>query len=300
MPFREFDFIQSLPTESHVMLQKGIGDDAAVFGEKDRWLISTDTLVKDVHFNANDDPVLIGRKLAAVNISDMAAMGAEPLFFLFNAQVNKKLSEEWWNKLVEGLLKHLEQFQVKLIGGDTVVSSDESLTLTGTVLGKCFCESPVYRSGAKPGDLICVTGHGLGGSYPDRHLQFEPRVEWSRAICERLKPTAMIDISDGLLQDLGHILDSSSVGARLQLWKIPIAEHIRELDGALERALSDGEDFELLFTIAPEQKNNLPESVVVQIIGEVDDQAGKLVAARHSEDDFIDIERGGYSHDIAE
>lgn len=297
MPFKEFDWINSLPiAKPSEILDFGIGDDAAVFdGEK--WAISTDSLVENVHFDSSDSVAAIARKCVNVNLSDMAAMACEPLFFLFNLHRPNHFSEQNLNELNCALSDTLEKHKVQLIGGDTVSSGSNQLTLVGTVIGRPFHEKPVYRSGAKLEDIICVTGNGLGGSYPQRHLSFEPRLLWSKLLSKNCRLHSMMDISDGLLQDLRHILDQSCCGAQLDLWKIPIHAQIQEDPKSLQRALSDGEDFELLFTLAENELKCIPDEVQYHRIGRMTDEVGKIVGRKSPSQQSEELSVRGYSHD---
>jgi thiamine-monophosphate kinase len=298
--FKEFDFIRQLKRPSAENLLLGIGDDAALIQSPKPWAISTDALAEGQHFLATDSPALIGQKTASVNLSDMAAMGCQPRFFLLNLH----LSDEWANtervaELMSGLQAQLERFKVTLIGGDTVRSKGGGLQLSGTILGTPFSEQAILRSGAQAGDLVCVTG-ALGGSFPHRHLSFTPRVEWCRQICERITPTAMMDLSDGLSQDIGHICDASGVGANIELSSLPIhadasAQHVIRED-RLNSAMSDGEDFELLFCICPQDRERLPEDVPVTVIGCMT-QDKDLLARNTASDPWSALERRGFSHD---
>lgn len=251
MSFREFDWIAGLTSDRTGQLKLGIGDDAALFEGAGLWAISTDSLVEGVHFLETDAPGKVAHKCVAVNFSDMAAMGCRPRFFLLNLHVPARVDSRWLEDFKTRLYEDLREHGVSLIGGDTCSAGDGRLSLVGTVLGQPFAGDPVLRSGAKCGDTIVVTGAGLGGSYPQRHLDFSPRLAWSEWLCRHLGPSAMMDISDGLLQDLGHILKQSGVGAELDLWRVPIHPEVSGED-RLERALRDGEDFELLFTCRQE------------------------------------------------
>jgi thiamine-monophosphate kinase len=253
----------------------GIGDDAAAIepGEGLLTLITTDMLLEGIHFDLSlCDPVTLGRKSLSVNLSDIAAMGGIPRHFLLSLAVPKHISVEFLDGFIEGVLERGDQFGVTLIGGDTS-SSQTGLVISVTVIGEQYPDLIVKRCGARPGDLIYVTGTlgdaalGLvllkagvrGSAATDRHLDPLPRVREGIKLAEAGIPSAMIDISDGLLSDLGHILDLSGVGARLYLEKLPLSDDYREkqplfLDDPLLLPLSGGEDYELLFTTPPGKK----------------------------------------------
>lgn len=291
----EFEWIRSLSSNVKNELKLGIGDDAAVFQGSSPWCISTDSLVENSHFLPEDSPEVIAQKLVRVNLSDMAAMGCQPKFFLLNLHMNASWSKAKLEAFKSGLLSELKQWNVELIGGDTVSAKSGPLHLVGTILGQPFHQNPITRSGAKVGDLIYVTG-ALGGSFPKRHLQFTPRLEWSEMLCLHAYPNAMMDISDGLLQDLGHILDQSQVAARLNLDDVPIHDDLTEHPEALSKALSDGEDFELLFTLPPERAQQIPPQVNAHPIGVITEGQGEIFARESKSEPYRAWPRLGFEH----
>ncbi len=293
MKFSEFQWIATLPHGQGGAIKRGIGDDAAQISISGDLVISTDSMVEAQHFLANDDPKLIGAKLAAVNLSDMAAMGAKPLAFLFNLH----LSPAWMDRvelLRDGLLQELNKFSVPLVGGDTV-SSPDGLHLVGTIIGETAGVKSVGRNGAKVGQGIYVTGEGLGGSFPHRHLRVKPRCAWGRFLAEKQIATSMLDISDGLLQDLGHLIDDSGVAAHLDLFNIPIHPDAKN---NLDAALGDGEDFELLFTAADaDLEKGLLLDFPVYRIGQVVEGSGEIWGRRSLDFAYQAMERQGFCHD---
>ena len=298
MSFSEFGFISQLPKLPAKGLLLGIGDDAALIQDAQPWAVSTDALAEGRHFLSTDSPELIGRKVAAVNLSDMAAMGCQPRFFLLNLH----LSPDWANTdkvqaFMRGFLNLLHQYETVLIGGDTVTSCGGGLQVSGTIMGTPFGKRAILRSGAQCGDLIAVTG-ALGGSFPHRHLSFTPRVDWSRQLCTSAQINALMDLSDGLSQDLGHICDASGVGAELDLWKIPIHEDAKNNAEPCSAALSDGEDFELLFTLPEDHLKNCPSEVQYTVIGRCTAQAGQINAHWRPNDPWFPLERKGFKHDM--
>ncbi len=252
----EFEFIDQLrrrcPVRPPVM--KGIGDDAAVLQHATATseVVTTDLLMEGVDFLLESaSPELIGRKSLAVNLSDIAAMGARPTAAFVAVSLSRQWGQTFADRFYDGLLQLADQFQVTIAGGDTN-SWDGPFVCCVTAMGVPCGTKPVLRSGAKPGDILFVTG-ACGGSLSGRHLDFVPRLQEAARLVELVDVHAMIDISDGLAADLHHLLSESGVGAELQEAAIPIHPDVHEMPSGktpLERALSDGEDFELIFAVA--------------------------------------------------
>lgn len=266
----EFGLIGRLKAFEGKGLEAGIGEDAAVlnFGQIDL-LFTTDLMVEGVHFLKGLTPArAIGHRLLAANLSDLAACGAEPLIYTVLLVVHPEERWEYVKEIYQGMKALGEQFGASLAGGD--ISRGEQLLLGLALLGKVPRGRWVPRSGARVGDAIFVSGSlgesALGlrqlkrgmreGPFVRRHLFPEPRLDLGRGLSERGLVHAMIDISDGFLQDLGHILEASGVGAEIHLDRLPLeGDYLEEchrmgLD-PLELALLGGEDYELIFT-APE------------------------------------------------
>lgn len=224
---------------------KGIGDDCAVIKfDQHRYLLFTcDMLVEGVDFYPNEKPYLIGRKSLAIAISDIAACAGLPRYCLVSLGLPKKTSVEFIDQLLKGILGLAKKYKINVVGGD--ISQAKQLTLDVSILGIVEKKYLVLRSGAKIGDIIFVTGR-LGGSILGKHLKFTPRIKEARFLVENFKVNSMIDISDGLVQDLGHILKESNAGAIIYEDLIPQDKQARHLDDALYM----GEDFELLFTMS--------------------------------------------------
>ena len=286
--------------KSAVGLQVGIGDDAAVWqvGGKSL-LLTTDMLMEDVDFLLSEaSAASIGHKAMAVNLSDIAAMAGRPLVALVAVALPKKRGIEFARELHQGMQTLANQFEVAIIGGDTNTWSN-SLVVTVTLIGEATDHGPVQRSGAKPGDWLFVTGP-LGGSIRGKHLSFTPRVHEALELHKLVDLHAMIDISDGLSADLHHILDESGVGATLFAESIPLtdaAQQITDDRSPLEHALSDGEDFELLFTVSTADGRKLLAgecAVPVFHIGEVEAVPnGRL---RMPNGSIIPLTRSGWEH----
>jgi thiamine-monophosphate kinase len=269
---------ERLPTNENVVV--GPGDDAAVLKLFDdaNIVVTVDALTDGVDFALSEvDASRIGHKALAVNFSDLAAMAARPVAAFVSLVLPKFEGDRIARQLYDGILPLADRFGVAIAGGDTN-SWDGPLAIAITALGETTPRGPLTRGGARPGDALLVTG-SLGGSILGKHLDFTPRVEEAIFLHQRHALTAGIDISDGLSRDLHHLCHESGCGAMLRLDSIPIADAARTLAAnetssktAVEHALSDGEDFELLFaapeavaeTILREQPLDVPISLIGQ------------------------------------
>ena len=223
----------------------GIGDDTAVVSyTKDKYLLfTTDMLAEGVHFRRQEASFAqIGRKALLVSISDIAAMGGVPKYAVVSAGFSKQFSMRAAEEIIQGINTLAREFAINIVGGDIIRT--EKIVLCVSLVGEVKKPNLTLRSGAKPGDLIFVTG-SLGGARGLRQFNFIPRVKEAQAIIKRFKPTAMIDISDGLASDLERLTESSKVGAVVFSQSIPVAR-----GATLKGALYEGEDFELLFTMS--------------------------------------------------
>lgn len=277
---------------------KGIGDDCAVIRLfKDRYLLLTiDMLIEGVHFKIKDaTPFQIGWKSLACGISDIAAMGGVAKYAVISLGLPKKLSVEFIDGIYRGIKSLGRRFGVTIIGGDT--NSSKILVIDIAVLGFVEPNRLVTRSGAKAGDIICVTGT-LGGSYKSgRHLKFIPRLQEARALVKNYKVNSMIDLSDGLSTDLNHIAKESKVGACIYEELIPVSRYA----GSFDSALNEGEDFELLFTIPINEARRLamkkPTGIKLEIrqIGEIlDKKVGVKIIDRYGK--VRELKPKGYRH----
>ncbi len=256
----EFELIETLKRKIPRSLQGriGIGDDTGIFDAgKEKLLFTTDCVVDGVDFISKKiKPELAGRKALAINLSDIAAMGGMPLAFVVTLGIPKGFSQKWVEHFYSGMMKLAAQHKVSCVGGDMTGAKEffASIALTGKA------DRPVQRKGAKKGDWIGVTGL-LGGSILAHHTSFEPRLKEGRFLAQN-GATSMLDISDGLGQDLGHILKASGVGAELIAREIPLSRDAFILSSKdrvppLQHAFSDGEDFELLFTVPASKKSRI-------------------------------------------
>ncbi|MBI5778058.1 MAG: thiamine-phosphate kinase [Planctomycetes bacterium] len=300
----EFGYINWL--QKHLKYGKevviGSGDDCAVVKLADGNFLyaTTDIVVEGVDFRISGaSPEQIGHKSVAISLSDLAAMGGgfTKIYALISASLPKKRTKpSFTHPLFKGMHSVCKRFGVQIIGGD-ISSTQGPVTLTSTLLGVSKSK-PVVRSGARVGDAIMVTGK-LGGSILGRHLSFTPRLRESAVLNRHYKINSMIDISDGLLADLSHILEASNSGAILDEVSIPISRDAYKLKGSpLQRAMTDGEDFELLFTASLKETvriiNDRALKTPIHIIGMITKQKGLYLISRQGQINRIKPE--GYSH----
>jgi len=263
----EFELIQrltrSLPANDSVVT--GAGDDCAVLdlGVPDALILfKTDAVVEGIHFTRATPPEKIGRKALARCLSDIAAMAGTPTAALVTIGLPADFDAEWVTKIYAGLNALAEQYHVAIVGGETT-TNPERLWISIALLGRVARGKQVLRGGAQAGDAIFVTGE-LGGSLAGRHLDFDPRLAEARWLADHFHIHAMLDVSDGLAGDLRHLLEAGQVGAEILKSALPVSRAAKlrargpgrartEGGGSLPAvlaALTDGEDFELLFTLA--------------------------------------------------
>jgi thiamine-monophosphate kinase len=303
----EFDVIRAIRAAvpaGGVDVVVGIGDDCAVLrrASGDDLLVTTDLLLEGRHFARDAAPEDVGWKALAVSISDVAAMGGRPEHAVVAVALRREQTGDYADGLTRGVLRCASAYGCSLVGGDTNATDGPAVvcvTLTGGVpRGRA-----VLRSGARPGDAVCVTG-ALGGSLAGRHLRVTPRVAEAAALVAGGEVHAMIDLSDGFSSDLGHVLDASGVGAEIRADRVPVhadAVRLSATDGRspLEHALHDGEDFELCFTVPADRAARL---VADGLAGTPVAHVGTITAARafvirDAEDGPArPMNRGGYDH----
>jgi len=279
----------------------GLGHDAAAVrvGGEGVAVVTKDVLVDGVHFRLDEcGPVLAARKALAVNLSDLAAAAAEPVGFLVGAVLPRPASRHLFDALMQGFAEAARELDCACLGGDTN-SADGPLVLSVTALGRPGPAGVLSRSGARVGDVLSVTGP-LGGSGHGRHLTFTPRVREALALARHRVPHAMMDLSDGLSSDLPRLCRSSGVGALVHTEALPVHA---DTGGAStrtpgERALHDGEDFELLVAHAPLDETARAalagEGVVLTTMGEVLAPADGILLATGSI--RRPLEPGGWDH----
>ena len=296
----------------------GIGDDAAVthIPQGQALVTTTDTLLSGVHFLADTSPHAIAQKAIAVNLSDLAAMGAEPAWISLSLSL-PEIDEEWLEAFSNGLQEHAVYYSIQLIGGDTVQGP---LAITITAQGFVPFEQALTRSKAKPGDSVYVTGTlgdaGLGLHIAQKKCQLDNQPNQDYLLNRLNYPTprllvgtslrriasACIDISDGLVSDLKHILKASQCGATIHVDKLPMSQALKEsvsCTQAIDYALSAGDDYELLFTVSEEQKGHLETTLAsanvhATYIGQLNGNAGKLELRQACK--FYEYSAKGYEH----
>jgi len=252
---------------SHPRLLVGLGDDAAIvrLPDESHLVATTDMLMDGVDFESGKQPEArrIGRKALAVNLSDLAAMAAQPVAALVALALPRQGGEVLAKNLYEGMLPLAKEFDCPIAGGDTN-SWEGPLVISVTAFGAVPEGRRWRRSGARPGDAILVTG-SFGGSILGKHLDFQPRVREALWLAEHAEVHAAIDVSDGLSLDLARLCEASGCGAALQTSAIPLADAAAELaatrgDAPLARALADGEDFELILAVPADQAQELVQA----------------------------------------
>lgn len=307
----------------------GIGDDAAVIKNNEHTVISTDQYIENVHFDVVYTPLKhLGFKVVAATISDLCAMNATPKQILISVGVSSKYTLEALEDLYNGIKAACDAYNVDLVGGDTS-SSVQGLYISATALGEVSEQDVVKRTGAQPGELVCVTGD-LGGAYlglqilerekqvflaakdmqPDleskdyiigRQLKPEARVDIKPLFKElEIKPSSMIDISDGLSSELFHLSKNSNVGVAIHEDKLPIDQQTfdtaRELNlDPTTCVLSGGEDYELLFTLPQKYYEKIKNSPDITIIGYVTPiEQGQVLI--NTEGSSIELKAQGWQH----
>jgi thiamine-monophosphate kinase len=329
----EFGLIERISREFSLVNDtslKGIGDDAAVISAvNDNILVSTDMLVEGIHFDLSYVPLHhLGYKAVAVNVSDIAAMNATAQQITVGIALSNRFSLDAVDALYKGIKAACQNYNVDLVGGDTT-SSASGLVLSITVIGRAIKEKIAFRSGARVGDILCVTGD-LGGAYMGLQIlqrekqvflanpQMQPALDkYPYIVGRQLKPeartdivfdlaeagvipTSMIDVSDGLASEILHLSKNSGVGIRLYEDKIPIDN--QTFDTALEFqldpvtcALNGGEDYELLFTIRKEDQDKLSKHPDIHMIGYTHDRVSENVMIT-KQNNIVPLQAQGWNH----
>ena len=321
----EFQFIESLKRR-HIHSSKtilGIGDDCAILKSHSNklLLLSTDLLQEHVHFEMSwGSPKILGKKVVSINLSDIAAMGGKPTHGLCVLAIPKK-HLSLLDEIMSGIEEQCKHYQLDLIGGDTN-SSQNDLSLCFTILGEGQEKGIIRREGAKEGDIIFCSGkigdHGLGLKFLKSEKQFPqlsrfekeelvegfldpiPRIELGLQLAEMGMVSSMIDISDGLIQDLRHILNESNVSAKLDSQKIPLSKAFKKTGFSWKEACSFGEDYELLFTVSKSDKEKILSLTIkdcpITSIGEIIRSKEAKPQIFDQEEHPIFFEKEGFQH----
>jgi thiamine-monophosphate kinase len=282
----------------------GIGDDCAVVkapGIGMILLLKTDCVVEGVHYHPNEEPARVGWKALCRTLSDVAAMGGEPLHALVTMLSPEDRRVAYWKSIYKGLSKAAKRFGVGIIGGET--SRSRCAAISVAVVGRVEADRLVTRSGGRPKDILCVTGT-LGGSLAGRHLDFVPRITEGRWLGKGRYARAMMDLSDGLAADLPRLAAASDCSFRIDVDAVPKA---RGCDS--RRALSDGEDYELLIAVSPQVIKRLRQNwgktfpkLQLTVIGELTEPGTPPVGIPPGFDHFlprIDRQSQGNQEDVA-
>jgi len=313
----EFDLIAKHFTRATPGAVLGVGDDCALLAPSPgmQLAVSSDMLLEGRHFSPQDSPAGIGHKSLAVNLSDLAAMGATPRWATLSIAL-PEADDAWLTAFARGFFRMADMHGIELVGGDTTRGA---LTISITVIGEVPPDQALRRDGAQPGDDVWVSGTigsaALALAYRQGRLSMEqvdaarvlpalylptPRVELGIAL--RGVASSAIDISDGLLADLGHILERSQVGARLEfaaLPTLPVAQAYLHEKVAVDCVLAGGDDYELCFTAAPDKRDAVLEAaagagVAVTRIGRI--TATPALTVVDTDGQPLPIEHTGYDH----
>ncbi len=265
----------------------GIGDDCAVIKKNNshHTLLKTDTVVESIHFNTDEAPHRVGWKAAARVISDFAAMGGQPEALMITIILPPDTHTTWVTELYKGIITASKTFKCSIVGGETsstTIGSPKIISISGS--GTVKHNNLTLRSTANPTDLIYVTGT-LGGSINGKHLDFQPRITEAQWLTSNIKPTSMMDLSDGIAKDLPRLAKKSNCGFRINKNVIPTNQNC-----TIQQALTDGEDYELLFSIPANKKHLLETSWPQQFNNLKLTQIGQFTAKQQ------DTLKGGWDH----
>jgi thiamine-monophosphate kinase len=271
---------------------KGSGDDCAVlkFNQSSYQLFTCDMIVEEVDFLKSADFKLVGRKALAISISDIAACGGVPKHAVVSLGLSRNMPVVQIDRLAKGLFDLAKEFNINIVGGD--ISASNKLIIDVSILGVVKKNKLCLRQGARAGDIIMVTGE-FGGAIKGKHLKFIPRLKEAQFLVNNFKINAMIDVSDGLAADLGHILTQSSVGAVLYESLIPLSKQAL----GIEEALCSGEEFELLFTASRDQASKIIKSTQYRfkVIGEIMPESFGLRLINYK-NKYSKLKSQGYRH----
>ncbi len=249
--------LQQLTTQAPMLT--GPGDDCAVVPRDDEWdtLLKTDVVIENIHFTPDTAPERIGHKALARAVSDIAAMGGLPEYALITLLMHPSRTIEQAEGIYRGINALAARCGLSVAGGETSSLPYDGIVINVALTGRVEHNRAILRSGGRPGDIICVSGP-LGGSFPSgHHLDFEPRLQLARRLMEHgPRPSAMMDLSDGLGSDLPRLAAASRCGFEIHPEKLPLTPGCTPQQG-----ISDGEDYELLLTFSPRDYNNLSADI---------------------------------------
>lgn len=298
----------------------GLTDDAATIAPRagNSLVVTTDTIVEGVHYIGDETADLIARKLLRVSLSDVAAMGATPVAYTLNVALGKDVSDAWLDRFVGGLKQDQDEYNIHLIGGDSV-STAGPVVLTATVFGEVEEGRALRRSGAQPSDGVFVSGtlgDGALGLLAARGILGNENPEALRVLTDRYRlprprtilgsslvgvATAAADISDGLMADLGHIVNASAVGAKIECERFPISQEagqiVMDRSDLVSLAATGGDDYELVFTAQEDQVSAFLSDwsgVTVTRIGSITE--GRGVQAVDSRGETVSFAQAGFQH----
>jgi thiamine-monophosphate kinase len=294
----------------------GLADDAAILQTKSKLVISTDSLVEDIHFFKGDDPRILAQKALRVNLSDMAAMGATPRFYTLNLTLPQNFDESWLKDFCRGLKSDQKKYGVSLIGGDTT-SHKNSTIISITVFGEA--KKPLKRSSAKVGDLIFVSGNigdsalalrvlqkkitFLDKSFLQKYYLPEPQIELGKKLGK--VANSAIDISDGLIADLSHLLKASKKSAAIFIDKIPLSQTVQKIlkqnPAEFSAILSGGDDYQLLFTLPANKRKKIDKiakilNIKISEIGKITDSQDSLLSVLDKDGKDVSLDKKGFEH----
>jgi len=319
----EFDIIRDLfsPLARGAPGALGLQDDAAILSHSPghELVVTMDTILAGVHFMAGDPYDLIARKAIRVNLSDLAAMGARPVGLFIGMSLTEAVGDNELEAFAIGIAQDCAKYDVTILGGDTTIGT-QTLTITVTAVGEVEAGMELLRSGAKVGDKVFVSGtigdaglglRVLGGFIKtanaaekkylcERYQLGEPRIQLGRGLVGIA--SACIDVSDGLIADFGHVCNASGTGGRINAEEVPlstVAKRLLQSDQSRRMALTSGDDYELLFTAAPEKEREVYEvaekvNVPVSTIGYIEEGDKTIVLDRNSKE--IRFSYKGYQH----
>jgi len=311
--FGLIDRVRKWMIASDPALIQGIGDDVAVIEMRHKVLLATtDILIEGIHFDRSwIDPYRLGKKALVINLSDIAAMGGVPKYFLISLGLPRNISLSFVTSFYRGLKEGAKRFGIDLVGGDTSLS--QKIVVNICLLGEGKKGGLLFRKGARPGDHLFVSGtlgdaalglrilqnkgsRGKPRGLIEKHLSPSPRIELGQAISAHRLATAMIDVSDGLLIDTSHLLKESGVGARIWEDRIPLSTLYRKWVGSYSKnryqiSLTGGEDYELLFTAPPEEREKIAtlafsSKIPITHIGEIVPRKNGLHIVRRDGEEY--------------